>query len=62
MVTQAMLLGAASCAAAAVGAAWGDRRRSQRHDPDAVGLFDWRTVQLAAIAGGLVFVALAIRG
>jgi hypothetical protein len=63
MATQAMLLGAAaSCAVAAVGAAWGDRRRVQRRDPDAVGLLDWRTVQIVAIAGGLVSAALAIRG
>jgi hypothetical protein len=63
MATQAMLLGAAaSCAMAAAGAARGDRRRSQRRDPDAVGLLDWRTVQIVAIAGGLVLAALAIRG
>ncbi|ONF96396.1 hypothetical protein [Sphingomonas jeddahensis] len=63
MATQAVLLGAAaSCAAAAVGAGWGDHRRARRRDPDAVGFFDWRTVQLVAIAAGLVFIALAIRG
>lgn len=62
MATQAVLLGAAtSCAVAAAGAAWGDRRRTRRHDLDAVGLVDWRTVQLVAIAAGLVLTALAIR-
>jgi hypothetical protein len=63
MATQAVLLGAAaSCVLAAGGAAWGDRRRSGRSDPDAVGVLDWRTVQLAAIAGALVLGALALRG
>lgn len=63
MATQAVLLGAAaSCAALAAGAGWGDRRRTQRRNLDAVGLLDWRTVQLVAIAGGLVLMALAIRG
>jgi len=63
MGTQAVLLGAAaSCAVAAFGAAWGDRRRARRSDPDAVGVLDWRTVQLVAIAGTLVLVALALRG
>lgn len=62
MATQAVLLGAAaSCAIAAVGAAWGDSRRTRRHDPDAVGVVDWRTVQVAAIAAALVLAALAIR-
>ncbi|MDF2495278.1 hypothetical protein [Sphingomonas sp.] len=62
MATQAVLYGvAASCAAAAAGAAWGDRRRTQRHDPDAVGVVDWRTVQLIAIIAGLVVAAFAVR-
>jgi hypothetical protein len=62
MATQAVLLGAAaSCAVAAAGAAWGDSRRTRRHDPDAVGLIDWRTLQLIAIAAALVLGALAIR-
>ena len=62
MATQAVLLGAAaSCAIAAAGAAWGDHKRSRRDDPDAVGLVDWRTVQVAAIAATLVLAALAIR-
>ena len=62
MATQAVLLGAAtSCVVAAAGAAWGDHKRTRRHDPDAVGFVDWRTVQLAAIAAALVFGALAIR-
>jgi hypothetical protein len=63
MATQAMLIGAAaSCAMAAAGAAWRDHRRTRRHDPDAVGVIDWRTVQLGAIVATLVLAALAIRG
>lgn len=62
MATQAVLLGAAaSCAVAAAGAAWRDHRIARREDPDAVGLVDWRTVQVAAIAAALVLGALAIR-
>lgn len=62
MATQAVLLGAAaSCGVAAAVAAWRDSRRTRRHDPDAVGLIDWRTVQLAAIAAALILGALAIR-
>ncbi|WP_085809255.1 hypothetical protein [Sphingomonas sp. TZW2008] len=62
MATQAVLLGAAgSCTAAALVAAWRDRRRTCRYDPDAVGIVDWRTVQLAAIGAALVLIVLAIK-
>ncbi len=63
MTTQAVLLGAAaSCVVAAVGAALGDQRRVRRQDLDAVGLVDWRTVQLVAISAALLLAALALQG
>lgn len=62
MGMQAVLLGAAaSCVVTALGAGWGDHRRTRRTDPDAVGWLDWRSVQLAAIAGALVLGTLALR-
>lgn len=62
MATQAMLWGAAgSCAISAAGAAWRERRRMRRRDPDAVGLVDWRTVQVAAIGLAIVLGGLALK-
>lgn len=63
--SDAQLFGAAlaaSCLAIALLAAWRERRRSRRHDPDAVGWVDWRAVQmlaLIALAVGLLLVAKA---
>ena len=62
MDTQAMLwMAAGLCAACAIGAAWGEARRKRRRDPDKVGLMDWRTVQLGAIAGTILLAALALK-
>lgn len=46
--------------AVAVFAGWRDWRRARRHDPDAVGLVDWPTVQVfaliaAALLGSIAF-------
>jgi hypothetical protein len=36
-----------------------DRRRLQRSEPDRIGVIDWRTVQIAAIAVMLLAISLA---
>ena len=46
----------------AVFSGWADYRRRRRTDLDRVGLVDWRTVQIAAIATALITVSLAANG
>lgn len=41
---------------------WADHRRRERRDLDRVGMIDWRTVQLAAIAVALVAISIAVNG
>jgi hypothetical protein len=41
-------------------AAFADRRRRLRDDPDRVGWVDWRTVQMAAMLAAMVAVGLAL--
>ncbi len=55
------LIGAAAAAVAiALLSEWADRRRRRRADLDRVGLVDWRTMQIAAIAGALIAISIAL--
>jgi len=50
--SDAQMIGAAIallCVAVALVAAWRERRRVRRADPDAVGWVDWTTVQMLAL-------------
>lgn len=55
------MLGAAAVAMlmVAIIAGWRDHARLRRHDPDAVGAVDWRTVQMAAILAAMILAGLA---
>ena len=44
----------------ALAAAFADRRRRLRADPDRVGLVDWRTVQMAALLATILLVSLGL--
>jgi len=46
--------------AVALGAAFADRRRRLRDDPDRVGLVDWRTVQMAALLATILLVSVGL--
>ncbi|MBY0583696.1 MAG: hypothetical protein K2P68_12370 [Sphingomonas sp.] len=46
----------------AVGSGLADRRRMRRTDLDRVGMIDWRTLQLVAIAVLLIGASLALKG
>lgn len=48
--------------AMAVGSGLADRRRMRRTDLDRVGMIDWRTLQLVAIAVLLIGASLALKG
>ncbi len=61
MGSWAWCLAAAAFVLAAL-SGWADHRRRRRVDLDRVGMIDWRTVQLAAIATVLVAVSLALHG
>ena len=39
-----------------------DHRRVRRDDLDRVGFVDWRTVQIAALAGAIIAASLAFNG
>jgi hypothetical protein len=41
-------------------AAFADRRRRLRDDPDRVGWVDWRTVQMAALLATILLVSLGL--
>ena len=41
-------------------AALGDRRRTQRVDPDRVGLVDWRSIQVAALVATILLVSIGL--
>lgn len=43
-------------------AAWRERRRMRRVDPDAVGLLDWRGVQMLALLLLAVALLLVVKG
>ena len=43
-------------------AAWRERRRSRRRDPDAVGLLDWRGVQMLSLILLAVAMLLVAKG
>ena len=57
---NAAWIGAGASGLVAVIAAIGERRRTHRKDPDRVGAFDWRSVQLFAILGVLLCVSVAL--
>lgn len=43
-------------------AAWRERRRARRRDPDAVGLVDWRGVQMLSLILLAVALLLVVKG
>ena len=58
--TQARLwIAAAACLALALFAAWRERRRKRRDDPDAIGPIDWVSVQVFALIALAILAALA---
>lgn len=58
---QAIWGGAAAMVGIALVAAWRERRRRRRCDPDAVGPVDWLTVQAGALIAAGVLALLAVR-
>jgi len=44
----------------ALAAAFADRRRRLRVDPDRVGFVDWRTVQMAALLATILLVSIGL--
>ncbi len=56
-----LLLPGLACAALAVIALLGDRRRLRRSNPDAVGFMPWTTVFFWSFAAACVFMVLAAR-
>lgn len=58
---QAGLWSAAALAALiAVFSGWRDWRRRRRHDPDAVGVVDWPTVQMLALIALMILASMAL--
>jgi hypothetical protein len=55
-----MFWSAGASLAVALGAAFADRRRRLRDDPDRVGLVDWRTVQMAALLATILLVSVGL--
>lgn len=55
-----MIWSAGASLAVALGAAFADRRRRLRDDPDRVGLVDWRTVQMAALLATILLVSVGL--
>jgi hypothetical protein len=53
---------AGAAAALALLSGWADHRRRRRADLDRISMIDWRTVQIAAIAGAIISVSLALNG
>jgi hypothetical protein len=61
-VAYPALLVVAGAVIVAGGSGWADHRRRQRRDPDRIGMIDWRTLQLAAIAVALIAISIAVNG
>ncbi len=53
--------GAGTAIAIAVLSGWQDWRRRTRHDPDAVGIVDWPTVQMIALIVAVILASLALQ-
>jgi hypothetical protein len=56
----AMFWAAGTAVLLALAAAYADRRRRLRTDPDRVGLVDWRTVQMAALLATILLVSIGL--
>ena len=62
LTTQAALCGGAIvCFGIAAIAGWRDYRRIRRRDPDAIGLIDWPTLQMASLLVAVILAGLALR-
>jgi hypothetical protein len=55
-----MFWGAGGAVLVALFAAFRERRRRLRDDPDRVGWVDWRTVQLAAVLATILLVSVGL--
>jgi hypothetical protein len=51
---------AAAAIVVALGSGWADHRRAHRRDLDQIGLIDWRTTQLVALASAMIATSIAL--